>query len=95
MPVIVSTNCTITRAALSRTSRYVFADSLLNHHTSPTRIGNAARHISPSRTSSATSRIAVPTRVSTAVIRLSKPVSSISSIASTSLVDRLTTRPDV
>ena len=58
-------------------------------------MGKAARHISPRRTSSATSRIAVPIRVSTAVIRLSKPVSSMSWIASTSLVDRLTTRPEV
>ena len=37
----------------------------------------------------------VPTSVSTAVIRLSKPVSSMSWMASTSLVDRLTTRPEV
>ncbi len=39
--------------------------------------------------------MAVPNKVSTAVIRLSKPVSSMSWMASTSLVDRLTTRPDV
>ena len=52
MPVIVSTNCTITSAALSRTLRYVLADSLRNHHTSATRTGKAARHIRPSRTSS-------------------------------------------
>ena len=39
--------------------------------------------------------MAVPNNVSTAVIRLSKPVSSMSWIASTSLVNRLTTRPDV
>jgi hypothetical protein len=45
--------------------------------------------------SSTTSSTAVPTSVSTAVIRLSKPVSSMSWIASTSLVERLTTRPEV
>ena len=37
----------------------------------------------------------MPISVSAAVIRLSKPVSSMSWMASTSLVDRLTTRPDV
>ena len=95
MPVMVSTNCTMTSAAASRTFRYVREDSLRNHQVSATSTGNAHRQASPSRQSSTTSSTAVPNMVSTAVIRPSNPVASMSWMASTSLVERATTRPEV
>ncbi len=92
---MVSTKCTITSAAVSRTDRYVVTVAARNQRTSSSRRGKPARQASPSLRSRVSSRTAVPTMVSSAVTRPSKPLLSSSWIASTSLVRRLTTRPEV
>ena len=95
MPVIVSTNCTISAATVSRVRRNATADRVANHRYS-SRIGtNETIRIVASGRSRKHRMTVIVTTLSTAVMRSSIAASSSSFSESTSEVSREITRPDV
>ena len=95
MPVIVSTNFTISRAECTRVPRNARCDVTWNHRVSTTRIGSDAATTSALSGSKMSSAPAMNTMYSTPRMSPWMPESSSSRIESRSFVWRAMMRPEV